>query len=180
MRRDETRLEREEEVGVRLGRGVHDLAAGQDDGHGHDAVEAEPVLVRLPRVACRPRHLRRASRGERERDSPPPSKKPPTPTPTERPPTTVRLSGASAAYTPSQTWPAPMRAVSRAASYATRAKRARDTCTPGVEEKPGFALCPPPLTWRRGSRISESGVSSDRVGNAYGERGARRPHDLQL
>jgi hypothetical protein len=39
-----------------------------------------------------------------------------------------------------------MVAVPLAASYTTPEKRAMEICTPVVEENPGFAVWPPPLT----------------------------------
>jgi len=77
---------------------------------------------------------------------PPPRLNPATPTPETRPPTTFTPSGASAVYTSSQIRPVPMVAVPLAASYVTPENRVIEMCTPVVEEKPGFAVCPPPLT----------------------------------
>ncbi len=75
--------------------------------------------------------------------SPPPRTKPPTPIPVTRPPNTLTLCGAKAAYTSSNINPVPMAAVWDTGSYLTSLNRYKAINTPLDEEKLRFVAWPP-------------------------------------
>lgn len=72
--------------------------------------------------------------------SPPPRTKPPTPIPVTRPPNTLTLYGAKAAYTSSNINPVPMTTVWDTGSYLTSLNRYKAINTPSDEEKLRFEV----------------------------------------
>ena len=82
---------------------------------------------------------------------PPPKTKPPTPIPVTRPPNTLTLCGAKAAYTSSNINPVPMAAVWDIGSYLTSLNRYNAISTPSDEEKLRFEAWPPLLICHEGT-----------------------------